>query len=279
MHSKFPFSILTAALLCFGLPAGAQAQTTPPQPTCTIDLSSAIAALADAQVSATQGDQAAALALVADVQAQLDAVETACAFPGPEVDLVQVFTAPDDLFGFHYPLNWFAGAFEPGLDWNDMLIGLSVDEPLPQGGQVALSSQALEDDTDSISASPEEGVRVLVSVGSPLHILHSVGLYQEEAAVEFVNAGFTLETLGNALLLPLNEEHTDNPITKIDIEAPRPTIAIDMRDTEFPIYVVLVALDADQDLYGLVVGVAEDARRYELSYWTLAIAETLDTTP
>lgn len=282
MRSKFPFSFLSTTLLCFGLAAGTQAQTTPAEetaPPCAIDLSNAIGTLADAQVSAANGDQTEARAMIAAVQLQLTEIETRCTEADEPIQLSQTFTAPDDIFAFQYPEGWELGQFTAGLDWNDELANMSVEETIPPGAKVVVSSDAVDYLLGGASARPVSGVQVIVSVGSALHILQSINIYNDVMGFQYVNDGFTMDTLSNHLLVPLREFSQNGPPAWTSVDSTRPTYAIDMLNTGFPIYVLLVQLDEEQGSYALIIGSAEQERHAELPFWTLAIAETVDITP
>lgn len=253
MRHYFSRFLLSISLLYMGINV-VQAQTPePPSGDCKIDLSLVIANLADAQVSATSGDRPAALEMIAQVQADLQEIETNCTETALSVELSQTYRAPGDLFTFAYPQDWFIDAFQEGLDWESLLPrGVADTQPIPRGGSILISSEPI---TASRAVSTDATV-ISISVGNPLHILQATGLHRPEASTQFIEEGFTLKTLSEEFFLQGQAYDENRIITMNEVTAQRPTVAFHMSDEQMNAYIVIVALNEAENQYAVVVGVA-----------------------
>jgi hypothetical protein len=154
------------------------------EPDCTIDLSSAIGLLADAQVDAAE-DTEAALRKIERAREALEAIEEACD-PGQNqsditIQINGVYEDPDELFTFNYPSNWRVGEFTPAED--------------DSGGGVILGNQDADMPTESEPLAEGEQL-LMVGVGSA-SFLGIGGLAEEEIPLEERLVG-RLTTLNDA---------------------------------------------------------------------------------
>src|SRR5829696_8130789 len=109
---------------------------------CEIDLTDSIITLTQAQAGAASGNTSSALSSISSVQTTLDNIQQTCAGQSSTPELTETFTAPDDLFSFNYPADWFVTEFQQGQDWAELLAPANTSElVIPASGIVTVTSQ------------------------------------------------------------------------------------------------------------------------------------------
>ncbi len=117
------------------------------QGTCEIDLSDAIARLQEAQSAADDGDKAAALLTLSDVQEQFSVLIEACAQANAADDALPVtLEYPDGLFRFNHPDGWtslspFSGIFVLSNNQTaaNTIVESNFGEAIPAGSQIVIA--------------------------------------------------------------------------------------------------------------------------------------------
>lgn|GEM_PF-3617948 len=262
-----------AGFILFGslfTPLWAQAQE------CEIDLTASLVALTQAQADAANGDTTSALSSISSVQSILDDIQQACAWESvnPQA-LTETFNAPDYLFSFQYPEDWFAGEFHNGVDWGRIIVENPNNLPLPPGGTVTVASEEITSEYSPYVALA--GIQsVTVSVGTPLHLFTELGIYSPDFATTFLEGDFGFDALVEELEARIRQSPAAAELTVTPLEAERPTVAFEAGDENMNIVIVLVNLDEANNWYAMLVSPTLTADNADMLPLLLAMAESVE---
>ncbi len=146
---------------------------------CAIDVQPVVTLLADAEAAAAQGDNAAALAAISQAQAELQAIQDACAqtVTPPGVTLSEMFQQAEWGFNVSYPAGWLTDDFREPMSTYD-----KNGRATPgRGGSLIIANS--ESSMTFIQTPPGElqlekdGQAALVASGSASQILYAIGIY------------------------------------------------------------------------------------------------------
>jgi hypothetical protein len=243
---------------------------------CEIDLTDSIIALTQAQADAASGNTSGALAAISNVQTTLDHIQQACAGQSSAAALTETFTAPDDLFSFNYPANWFVTEFQQGQDWATLLTPANSSElAIPDSGIVTVTSQEVALDYSPFVAL--EGVEsVTVVVGNPLHLFTELGLYSEEFSAAFLEGSLDYDALLDALEAGIRQSPLAPELTVTTVDAARSTASLEVQSDDGNLTLVLVALDEDENLYALLVSPIAADQDVDILPLLQSMAETIE---
>ena len=216
---------IVAILICIPTFAASAQQTT-----CTIDLSSVVAELLQAQATASGGDAEASLVQIAEVRAALAAITTACAEAGVDAGVVldNRFVAPNNSFTVDYPSGWVEGNFSTNAEAGAILLG-----------STPTAAQALN--TSIPQLSPGEQALV-VAVGSA----NTFGVGGENPSLEAILQQFAERSLADF--------ETTGELEMSSLED-RSVGRMEFGGEAFESVLVGIRL-GDRDLYAIVVAVA-----------------------
>ncbi len=262
------FSLLFAGALLPFSPLQAQ--------NCTVDLSSVIGQLTEAQALADTGNTPTALTTIADVQAALDALQRSCTRADALDALASTYSAPDESFRFQYPEGWFMGEFHEGRDWELLTNGANPQNlPLPPGGSVTLSSVEVP-----LNYSPyvalKDVLSVTVLVGNPLHLFNELGLYSPQFAETFLAGAFGFDELAEALETGIRQSPMNPDLLLTPVEGARPTLGFTAYNDATNLALVLVALDETGNLYALLVSPTLTRDNVEMLPLLIAMAASVE---
>lgn len=260
-----------AALLLVLLGMPAQAQDSTPTP-CDIDLSEAAALLTQAQAQASSGNTETALATLADVQARLDAIRSACrggqdgerqaettpateapaATPTSRLPAESVeITPPKGYQAYQSPRGDFAFAYP--ADWTYFTEGTTVFTGVNE--QVA---QAITSADGTLSAG-QQGAAVVVGQPGELLTSASEGATPAEIAEAY-----------RATLTDIGFEAGDVTETSV---GDQPGVRLTFSTPGFD--GLLLAFQLSDSQLGLVLGTAAPGERDDLSPIAQTIAESI----
>jgi hypothetical protein len=224
MQAKRLFAIFALITLPFMFSVSAQAAI------CTIDLSSIVAELLQAQATASGGDAEASLAQIAEVRAALAAITTACAEAGVDVGVVldNRFVAPNNSFTVDYPSGWVEGNFSTNAKAGAILLG-----------STPTAAQALNTSIPQL-ASGEQAL--VVAVGSA----NTFGVGGENPSLEAILQQFAERSLADF--------ETTGELEMSSLED-RSVGRMEFGGESFESVLVGIRL-GDRDLYAIVVAVA-----------------------
>ncbi|MEP7291624.1 MAG: hypothetical protein ABI835_07555 [Chloroflexota bacterium] len=243
---------------------------------CVIDLSDSIISLTQAQADAAGGNTSSALSAIADVQAQLEAIQQACSTDLASVELSETYTEPNGIVSFQYPAGWFEDEFHLGRDWQTLLSSANLlNLQIPRGGTITVTSEET-----ALTYSPFvalEGVQsVTVLVGSPLHLLSELGLYSDEFEQEFLAGDFGFDEMVETLQLRIQQSPMTPDLLLTQIEAEHPTVGIEAHGDVTSITLVLAALDEAGNGYALLVSPTLADEHADMLPLLEAMAATVD---
>ncbi|TVR19480.1 MAG: hypothetical protein EA396_12480 [Anaerolineaceae bacterium] len=247
------FRLWIVAFLCFALVNISDAAESEPPP-CDIDLSQSAALLVRAQAQASAGDNAAALRLMDEVVAALDAIAATCAgitdadSPAPPADdptsatdeTTQTYTPPEGTFSAEFPAEWqlSGDAFSvlAGTSDNAITALTLIDVPLRRGDRGAAVVIGTPDmlAPDVVAGGGVDDIIAAFRRTFTDDFGLSIGAPQDLSVNEREGQGFRYNTAGYSGLLlaaPLDDDDTFMLILVIAVtgeDADLPTLALDI---------------------------------------------------